>query len=819
MKKLISTIIASFMVLFLFAPIALAGSVIEEWYNAETGKWELTVQNNPDNRDDEVSDEIGYYDKEGKYQSVTYDKNQETCVVEIDGLKETPITILIGADQYADGEPVPSFTVDYRTNVKPGTESSLPTDPNDPIRALAEEDKNEHPRGNNAVPIIPGGQYSLIMTWYVFFGSLGAAFVFMTLIKDSYTIMFSAVNPGIRASYTETIQRILIGVLLVALIPVILSLLIDVNDALVKAIASQLQLVQDAKESNQTPFSEGTDVIASLVSSIPLLLVNVVEWMFSMQNIDALIFNGPLYDGAYDTLVFNVWALQTGNAFADALIQCGMLFFEIYFNIFYIIRQWTFSLMFILAPLAVWIWVVSGRNEVITTWAATTVMKIFIQTVHALCFAVFFGFLMAGSAVTSDTGNTMAAVQSIVNIGVLLAGFGGIICAGALVFLGIKMMFASNETVVAGIKQGMIKTLIALGIMTTAWTIAPLLTTDNIPVVEKPIASQAEEAEGDITVLGTFIALACIIGASKTVSSLMGEAIQGISGDSDNDRVMGSIGQSIKTAVHYSQVNKTNKLLEQRNATSSAANVAGKTANPSPPPPTSPSGGGTNTGYTVGAPIGASINKNQTTVGQPQGATQSNSPPSSTGANLPGSSPSNVVTVQDMHKDNLKKANAAFKDKEPPKTPMREDAEKVNRRVAPVAGAVAKAAKFATPPVAPGANTVNEKLFGGSSMATGSIVGTGALAFKSITQGARSGRFSIDDLNRNVREYTGENNTTSAWTRLGVGVVASPLGPEKSMGLADKAIAARNFTINKWQGRNQLTGDGRNSIDNWSRRI
>ena len=52
--------------------------------------------------------------------------------------------------------------------------------------------------------------------------------------------MLSATNPGIKASFTDTLQRCVIGILIIMTAPVFIDLLIGINDALVKLFADTL---------------------------------------------------------------------------------------------------------------------------------------------------------------------------------------------------------------------------------------------------------------------------------------------------------------------------------------------------------------------------------------------------------------------------------------------------------------------------------------------------------------------------------------------------------------------------------------------------
>ena len=85
--------------------------------------------------------------------------------------------------------------------------------------------------------------------------------------------------------------------------------------------------------------------------------------------------------------------VNTGNPFADAILAMVLILFTLYFNIVYIIRHWVIIAVLAATPIIIWIWILSQERNVIYLWFAELVQTIFIQSAHALTFAVVFSIL------------------------------------------------------------------------------------------------------------------------------------------------------------------------------------------------------------------------------------------------------------------------------------------------------------------------------------------------------------------------------------------------------------------------------------------
>jgi hypothetical protein len=76
------------------------------------------------------------------------------------------------------------------------------------------------------------------MFWYTILAALSGVFIFLTIIRSGYQYMFSATaNPGLKALFSESIQRCVIALVVIMAAPLIVGLLIQINDGFVKIFA------------------------------------------------------------------------------------------------------------------------------------------------------------------------------------------------------------------------------------------------------------------------------------------------------------------------------------------------------------------------------------------------------------------------------------------------------------------------------------------------------------------------------------------------------------------------------------------------------
>lgn len=424
----------------------------------------------------------------------------------------------------------------------------------DAIDSDEEEDLTRTPPENNrearerikeGIPIMPPYAQSAILSWYIWFAGLGVGLVFVGLVMAGWKTMAAAWNPGIRADATLAIQRAVIALILICILPSLLQVAVETNNALVVGIADQFQARCTLQDYDK--WDAGADVIASLVSSIPALMIEFVERFFDMRDIQAVIFNDARNSGTFEMFT-EIYKIETGNAFADIVIDIAMMFFEFYFNIFYIVRSYKFCLMFAIAPGFIWIWQMTGRTEVLHAWASVMITTIFVQCVHAAVFAITFSiFAAADGGLNGDIG---LVTQSLIDVGTLLGGLGGLALAATLIYLGVRMMFATNERVIAEIKSSMVKAVSGLGVIVLAWGITSIIlgAAGTVPFA----APAAPGGKADLGVITVWIALVCVLGVSRTAIKILGEAVGEtamVDLDRDTSRVAGKAGMAIYGAV------------------------------------------------------------------------------------------------------------------------------------------------------------------------------------------------------------------------------------------------------------------------------
>lgn len=409
-------------------------------------------------------------------------------------------------------------------------------------------DENKHPRKPGGIPVLPPGAEAVVMTIYVFFASIGAGFVFLSLIVASYRNIASAANPAIRANAILSIQRCIIAVMLICIIPFATSIMIEVNDAMVGAMRDMYSN-QFKLEERDTSFVEDINVISELLANVPQTVINLCEIFFDLHPLQNVIF-GTDISGGID--VNRIYETETGDAFADALIDFSFIIFEVYFNVYYYLRAWMFAGLLCVAPLLVWLWAVSGRAEVLTTWLITIINKIFIQTFHAFSFLMVFAVL---GGYYSPQPTAAPVIQAMTKLCLLLCNIAGPIAAGIIIYLGAKIMFATDDRTAAEAKSGLAKVLVALGIICLSWGIAAVVGSQTYPISDLNIATGS--AGDGVGLVATLIGLAAVIGIGNAAMALMTQVVQERSINDtgmETKRMLGMAGGIALTA--YSTANR-----------------------------------------------------------------------------------------------------------------------------------------------------------------------------------------------------------------------------------------------------------------------
>ena len=309
--------------------------------------------------------------------------------------------------------------------------------------------------------IFSADQWQIMIYWYLTLTSVCGGLLLFGIVKSGYKYSQSALNPGIRASFIEDVQRAVLAMGIVALAPTIITLILGINDAFVGLCGNVLTKFVTAPELEQVSSIGEASIFENIVAGLFQSIIYIFNALFGLDGIDKLVFNG-------NTNVFNSISganVSTGNVMADVVVNFGLFGFNIYFNAVYMIRFWMLTAAIAVAPLVTWIWAMTGSRAVLEVFIAEIIQSVFMQSGHALSLSIFMsianGTVLAGSA-SSEAG---ATASGLVQIGVFVAGFGGSICVAVLVVMGFRLIVASGEKERAEAREGVRKALIGLIIL------------------------------------------------------------------------------------------------------------------------------------------------------------------------------------------------------------------------------------------------------------------------------------------------------------------------------------------------------------------
>lgn len=339
--------------------------------------------------------------------------------------------------------------------------------------AWAEEEKDVNApveqRDSRYYTIFPDDRWPKVMFFYNSLALLCGGFLVMTIVRSGYSYMGSAANPGMKASFAEDIQRCFVAMAIIALAPVLIKLIIGVNDGLVHFIA---QIVNASTA--DLIYSDGGKLTAAgmfekVIAAPFKIFTDLFKYVFGLNSVDTLVFNGNV------DILKNLGEMDTGNVFANAILNLSLVGFEIYFNAIYTIRKYVVTVIFIATPIIVGIWTLTTNRQVIEIWLAEIFQTVFVQTAHALSMGVFMTVLLSSGSAGVVDGSWLN--DDLVKVSLWVAGFGGAICTLMVVMQGYKIMTANGERDVAEAKNGLLKAVIGLGILGTAALIAGYIAT------------------------------------------------------------------------------------------------------------------------------------------------------------------------------------------------------------------------------------------------------------------------------------------------------------------------------------------------------
>lgn len=314
-------------------------------------------------------------------------------------------------------------------------------------------------------------QWQIMMFWYAALTGVCGGLLLINVVKSGYKYSRSAFNPGIRASFIEDIQRMVLAMGLIALAPALVTLLIGINDGFVWLCGNGLNHFVDNPEIEQSISLSPASMFESVIATVFKTFNYLFNTALGLESLDKLVFNG-------NTRVFsNIFvSVNTGNAFADHMLNFFMVIFNIYFNAVYTIRFWMITASVVAIPILTWIWVLSGERAVLELFAGEIVQAVFMQSSHALSLGIFMS-IAGGAGAAGLTGNIGSGWVSgqLAYIGIFFAGLAGSICVAALVVMGMRLILTTGEKEREEAKEGVRKALIGLLIVGLCTAIASVV--------------------------------------------------------------------------------------------------------------------------------------------------------------------------------------------------------------------------------------------------------------------------------------------------------------------------------------------------------
>lgn len=319
--------------------------------------------------------------------------------------------------------------------------------------------------------IFSESQWLIMMFWYAVLTSVGGGFLLMTIVKSGYGYMNSALNPGVRASFIEDVQRAVLTMALVVLAPVFVTLLSDINDGFVWLFGKILNYFAANPEMEKPVMEQAVGMFENIMAAPFTSIIKIFNTIFGLKSLDDLIFNGQ-------TNIFGsslLSSVETGNPTADVIINGSLVGFDVYFNAVYTIRRWVITATLVSTPIIAWAWAMTANRQVLEIWVGEIIQTIFMQTSHALSLGIFMSIATGTERMLGGVIDTEWFSSGVVQIGVFLAGFAGSACVAVAVIMGFRLITARTERDRADAKEGLIKALIALGILGLCVAIASFL--------------------------------------------------------------------------------------------------------------------------------------------------------------------------------------------------------------------------------------------------------------------------------------------------------------------------------------------------------
>lgn len=378
------------------------------------------------------------------------------------------------------------------------------------------------------IPIFTDKSWPIIMFWYKVLAGLSGAFIFLMLIKTGYQYMFSAVsNPGMKAGFMHSIERTFVALLIIMVAPMFIGLLVEVNDSIVGLFSNTINsLGVHVDQIGIEGVSFDSNFINKMIAwPIKLIFIDLPNKIFELRPLSHIIFNGET--NILDPNIF-MGKFQSGDDFdlgdplASVVVSLVFVVFNLVFNAMYTIRMWVVIAVLCATPIIVWIWALSSQATIIEMWLSELFQTIFMQTWHALTFAIVITVLLYSNGASMPTAvDTSSVTTLLISIGQYVAGFAGVICVGVIIFSAYRMVVA---TIVKGDEEELIKNkyrvqkaLIGLIIVSLSLMIASSIFPKEVNILQPTITGGGDHI---ITIWQIFFAFFVILPISKMFSNI-----------------------------------------------------------------------------------------------------------------------------------------------------------------------------------------------------------------------------------------------------------------------------------------------------------
>ena len=367
---------------------------------------------------------------------------------------------------------------------------------------------------DKGIPIFPADRQKVIMFWYKILAGLSGAFIFLVFIKSGYQYIVNP-SPASKASLVETVQKSIIGILIISFAPMFVTILININDVFVDLCLDTYDALTStaSKEFHQEAQMGEEQWMDRFVAAPIGTIIEMATRLFGLAPLGEVIFNESPKGSILANGNLFLGDIKVGNVLGNVLVSLALIGFTVYYNAVYTIRRWVVTAVLGATPIIIWIWVLSGRRQVIDIWLSELIQTIFMQSFHALTFGIFFSILCFTG--TPGSVNSQFA-HMLIEVGKFLAAFGGVICFGIIVLQGLKIITTSEEKTRAEAVSNIKKALLGLIILGLAAMIASFLAQEPLTIYFPSVSG----GETNITLWQLFFVLIAIVPVSKMFSTI-----------------------------------------------------------------------------------------------------------------------------------------------------------------------------------------------------------------------------------------------------------------------------------------------------------